>query len=538
MIVRTDRERGALAVYSENPRHAMMAEFLQRGRPAQQFQEGLIVRLPWEDDVVRTLCANGVEGTHWYPLFRDYNPPLVEGRFVPMPHQLATAAFLAWHPRAFCTSTMRTGKTASVALALDYLRGRSPGAALVVCPVSVMRGVWERTLRPLMNVRVLCGTRAQRLEALADPRAGAFVINYDGLKIIERELAAAVASGRITKAVIDELSHYGNATTQRWKAANRVFNSPARPVGRLWGLTGTPGADTLAVHGYVALVNPVKMPWQSRGKWQTAVQYKWGREAWMWKDRPEAAALVRDVMQPNIRFRKEDVLENLPPVMRTRRDAELSPEQERMARNLRTEMCALTAGKALVTADQKSALISKLFQTAAGSVISTTGTETLDCQPRIGLILELVASTSRKTVIFCSYRGVVDGLAAALRKAGVSVMAVHGGVTGSARDRIFAAFQQEGDPRVLVAHPTTTAYGTELAAADQLILNGPPLQGAHTYMQGLERLSSAKQTSDRISIVEVAAIEEERLFFDALDARTGTAEAVASLFDRITGGER
>jgi SNF2 family DNA or RNA helicase len=462
-----------------------------------------------------------------------------------MPHQLDTAAFLAANGRAYCTSTMRTGKTASAVMAFDFVKGRFKTyrgqdlTALVVCPVSVMEGVWARTFRqtcPEMRVRVIRGTADQRRNILKKEDTDVFIINFDGLKLLEPQVGAGFRSNRLNVLVIDELSHYGNTRCQRWKSADRIINPPRKEDGPdwVWGLTGTPSADVMSAFGYGMLVNPDNMRWKTVHGWQSAVQYKWGPEAWQWKDRPEAPELVKEALQPNIRFNKADVLRDLPPVTRTRLEAPLTKEQERVFKELKREMLALTANGKIVTADRKVELASKLFQVAAGGVISEDGTATVDCSHRNGLIRELVETNERKTVVFCAFRAVVDQLAAYLNDCGIPTATVHGGVTGRTRDGIFDDFQNTDKYRVLVAHPVTTAYGTELAAADQLIINGPLMSGTHTYMQGLERLSSSRQTSGQVSVVEIVCSAEEGVFLDALDGKTGRAEAAAKLFEYVT----
>lgn len=498
---------------------------------------GQIVKLPMKEEVFAKLFKNGVNLNEYWEFYKDYDPPLVEGLYTPMPHQLETAAFLANNPRAYCTSTMRTGKTASVIMALDYLaRYRNePGATLIVCPVSVMHSVWATTILSMTDLEVglLRGTKVQRRKELAIPR-GYYIINYDGVDLLLPELSHMVAQGAIRKVVIDELNHYGNPTAKRWKAANKIFNG-ATPVPYLWGLTGTPTADSLAVFGYATMVNPVNMPWTNKTAWQTAVQYKWGYEAWQWSDKNDAHLTIQRVMQPNIRFKKEDVLKNLPPIMRTRREAALTKEQLTLFNKLKAEMRALTEGGEVITADQKATLISKLFQIAAGQVITKSQeVAAVAHKPRLDLLEQLISESPNKSVIFCAFRGVIEDLSKALNARGIPTEQVHGNVTGKARDKIFHDFQYLEHPKVLVAHPMTTAYGTELAAADQLILNGPLLSGTHTYMQGLERLSSIKQKSSVITVIEVVASKEEAMFFDALNKRINWANATASLFEHIT----
>jgi hypothetical protein len=543
MMIRTDRNKRLIALYVGPEERSGAAGLEPLAEESWPHVDGLFMKVPWTDAAVEALAGCGAPGSGWSAFNRDYDPPLVEGRYAPMPHQLETAAFLAAHPRAYCTSTMRTGKTASVVMAFDYLYRRGDAnAALVVCPVSVMNGVWARTFRetlPDLEAVVVRGD-ARKREKLLGRSAAVYVVNYDGLKGLEIPLREMLGvGGNINAVVIDELSHYGNPSTARWKVANRLFNPSKGPGPRyLWALTGTPGADVMSVFGFAHLVNPAAMPWKVRLHWQSAVQYHYGTEAWMWRDRPTAPETVKSVLQPNIRFSKDEVLKDLPPVVRTRLEAPLSAEQTRMFEGLKREMLALTRSGKLVTADVKAGLVSKLFQTAAGGVIADGGAcARVDCGPRNALILKLVRDNPRKTVIFCAFRGVVDALAEYLHSEGVPTVCVHGSVTGAARDRAFESFQNSDEYRAMVAHPVTTAYGTELAAADQLIINGPLLSGTHTYMQGLERLSSAKQTSGQVNVVEIVCSEEEGVFMDSLDKRTGQAEATARLFEFVTGGE-
>jgi SNF2 family DNA or RNA helicase len=253
----------------------------------------------------------------------------------------------------------------------------------------------------------------------------------------------------------------------------------------------------------------------------------------MWEDKPEAPMVIQQVMQPNIRYKKEDVLSSLPPVVTSSRSTELTKEQFKLYAEMKEQMIALTKENEVVTADQKAALISKLFQIALGTVITDNGIARLDNRLRVDLIEELIKSTERKTVIFVSFVAAIDDLVTQLNNRKIKTVKVDGSVTGNTRDNIFRDFQKPGGTEVLVAHPITTAYGVELAAADQLILNGPLVSGTHTYMQGIERLSSAKQESDSISIVELTATEEERYFFSQLNKKTGKANATAKLFELI-----
>jgi SNF2 family DNA or RNA helicase len=466
-----------------------------------------------------------------------YKPELAGG-CQPMPHQLETAGFLIANKRAYCTSDTRTGKTLACAMALDYLRRTEPGGTLIVCPLSVMDSAWGQSIRtadPEARVGLLRGSKRQRQELLSR-RYPYYVINYDGLVIIENELRKLIMESLITKVVIDELNHFGNPSAHRYKVADRLFNSPAVPVKYMWGLTGTPGADSMAVFGMCKLINFGGIPWKSKSAWQAAAQIKWGSEAWQWKDRPEAPHIIKRVMQPTIRYTREEVLPSLPPVIHIGKEAAMSEEQSGYYDELKRDLIVRFERGDTVTADQKASLLSKLFQICAGVVLTDRGTVVLDNAPRVAMLKDLINETPKKTVIYCHFTAVIDDLVEKLGRDFTAVK-VDGSVTGGRRDAVFKAFREEADPRVLIAHQKTVAYGTELAAADQLINNGPQMSGVSTYSQGLDRASSMEQSSDRISVIDVWTSPEEKMYMASLNARKRHSDIISNLFTLIGRGE-
>jgi superfamily II DNA or RNA helicase len=477
------------------------------------------------------LDVRGMSSFSW-----RYVPEIAEPGLRIMPHQWETAEFMTIHDRAYNTSDTRTGKTLAQVLALDYFRKIGEGgAALIVCPLSVMDGAWRSTIRkvdPSSGVGLLRGTKAQRLAIFNKPH-NYYVVNYDGLALLEEALRSAILSGWVTKVVVDELNHFGNPSAARYKMADKLFNNPVRPVRRMWGLTGTPGADSLAVFGMCKMINYAAMPWKSKGAWQAATQSKYGPEAWQWRDCPETPGIIQSVMQPNIRYAREAVLTSLPPVAHFGREAALSKEQRKYYETFKEELIVefeKTEGR--VTATQKSAMLAKLFQICLGAVITDNGVAILDNKPRIGLLKELILGSPRKTVIYCHYVEAINDLVKKLSKDFTAVK-VDGSVTGAARDAIFRDFRDRRDPRVLVAHQKTVAYGVELAAADQIINNGPQMSGVATYSQGLDRASSLEQSSARITVIDVWASPEERDYARGLNDRKSHSDVISGLFDGI-----
>lgn len=510
----------------------------------------VIAVVPMHEDTLTILRNQGLPSKGMEPLLFKYTVPLVEGAHMAMAHQVATAAFLSSHPRAYCTSTMRTGKTASVILGLDYLNRvkGDRGATLIVATVSNLTGVWlhgiKSTLPGARVVVVHGGTgaadRARKLKQNADY----YIINYDGVKMVEEQLIDMVEQGIITKVVLDELTHYGNASSGRWKSMNRVVNgrpkdkhNRGRAVKYCWGLTGTPGNDPRPYFGMCRLVNPDKFPCRTMGAWQNMTMFKYANSTWAWKIKRGTAELLTQVMQPTIRYDKKDVMD-LPPVVEQYRDCELTKEQEQALKTMRDDMYMIASSGELVEATQKSAMLHKLYQIALGTVIKNGETVQLDASKRMNGLLEVVKEApNKKCVIFMSYVDAMDTTAEFLRKAGYTVGIVRGAVSGKRRDRIFHDFLHQKDPQILIAHPMTTAFGTELASASTMIFNGPPLSGGFVYGQALERLSSLRQKQngvDQIQIIKFSGCKEEAAMFKGLDSGKETNALINDIFASIT----
>lgn len=498
-----------------------------------------LVMLPCKEDTILLLRNHGLPVDGMEPFRIRYRAPLAEGLYPPMAHQLTTAAFCSVNKRAYVTSTMRTGKTYSMVACMDYLQtsGQVQGAALIVATVSNLTGVWYHTLTTTLphrhTVVVHGGTgKADRITKLNQP-ADYYVINYDGVKMVKDELIDMVNNNRIGMVVVDELTHYGNTTSARFKALDAVVNGK-KPVPYVWGLTGSPGDNPIPVFGFCKLINRDRMLCQKMVSWRDLTQFKYGREAWQWRNRSNCADIIYATMQPNIRFDKKDIMD-LPPVVYQLRDCEMSGEQEVAYRQVKDDMVALLESGEVIEAVHKASVMGKLFQIAQGTAIVSGGqTVDLDNQSRLRTIVECIEEASQKTVIFCAYTGVIDRLARQLRDKGYSVETVDGRVTGNKRTRIFHDFQNAKDPQVLICHPQTTAFGVELAAADTMIFNGPPLSGGFIYEQALERLSSLKQKAKQIAIIQIAATREEREFFKGLDGGVKASELVNEMFANLT----
>lgn len=495
-----------------------------------------LVQLPWCEDACRLLQNVGISTVDAAPVFHK-SQLLVEGVYKPMWHQLFTAAFITLNPRCYVLSDPRTGKTGCLLIAMDYMQryGIVPGAFLIITTVTTMRNVWENGITStLPGVRVQLVNGKGREKQLENP-ADYYVTNYDSIRLSQEAFAKAVRDGRIAGVVIDELTHVGNVSSQRYQAINAIVNR--LNVKHVIGITGSPAENNVkTVFGMCKMINATRLPCTTQKAWIGMTTYAYGTEPFMRQISSAAPKIIHEAMQPAVRFNKKDIID-LPPVVTQTRSCSLSSEQMKLRLSLRQQAIALLDSGEVITAANGGVLYQKLMQVSQGIAIGEDGTvHQIDSKDRTNTILEAIGETYRKVVVFCCYKGVIAKLATEIANAGYTVGVVDGSITGERRAKVLHSFQYEKDPHVLICHPTTTAYGVELSAADTLIFNGPPPLGGFIYAQALERLSSAKQTADKISIIRIVASPEEKKFFKSLDMGRDMGSFISTLFEDFRRG--
>jgi len=265
--------------------------------------------------------------------------------FEPFEHQRATASFLVANHRAFCFNEQGTGKTASVIWAADQLMNAGiVKRALIVCPLSIMQSAWQADLFKFAvhrSVDVAYGDAKKRAK-IVKSTAQFVIINYDGLTTIADEL---LNNGNFDLIVIDEANAYKNVQTKRWKLMNKLVTASTR----LWLLTGTPASQSpLDAYGLGRLCVPQKAP-RFFGDYRESVMQQMSMYRWI--PRPYAEQIVFDMLQPAIRFTKEECLD-LPDVIHTSRYAPLTPSQSKYYKMLKDQMLMEAAGGGGVAAGQ------------------------------------------------------------------------------------------------------------------------------------------------------------------------------------------
>lgn len=442
--------------------------------------------------------------------------------FEPFEHQKETAEFLALRRRAFCFNEQGTGKTASVIWAADYLLSRGViNRVLVVCPLSIMQASWQNDLFKFAvhrTVDVAHGT-ADRRKKVINGTASFVIINYDGVPSVFEELKA----GGFDLIVIDEANAYKNVQTKRWRLMRKLLG----PKTGLWMLTGTPAAQSpVDAYGLAKMCVPDRAP-QFFGDFRQSVMLQYSM--YRWEPRPEAKQIVYDMLQPAIRFEKEQCLD-LPPVTFMTRVAPMTPEQRRYYKQLKDEML-LESGGEEVSAVNAAAKMTKLLQISGGAVYSDNRVVVqFDVSNRLQVIEEVIEEASNKVLIFAPFTHTINLLSEHLTKAGIANAIIDGSVPVAKRTQVFKDFQEKPDPTVLVIQPQAAAHGVTLTAADTIIWYSP-VTSVETYLQANARIDRPGQKHP-MTVFHIQGSPIEARLYAMLQGNISNHEQLVDLYKK------
>lgn len=473
------------------------------------------VLVHWDVSEVTTLRNLNIDVPS--PIRGRYDWP---GKYKPFDHQRKTAEFLTLNRKGFCFNEQGTGKTASAIWAADFLMKRGyVNRVLVVCPLSIMDSAWRADLFHFAmhrKVDIAYGSAEKRRKVLASD-AEFVIINYDGLSIVEDEVRA----GGFDLFIVDEASHYKNPKTTRWKTLDRLVG----PDAWLWMMTGTPAAQgPMDAYGLAKLVNPREIP-----RTWTAFRDQVMRQQtrFKWTPKPDAVNTVHRVLQPAIRFTKDECLD-LPDMVYTKREVPMTAQQKKYYNKLKKEF-VLTLDDDGVTAVNAAIVMNKLLQIASGAVYTDDGdTVEFDISARYKVLKESIDESSHKVLVFVPFKSTIEMLTERLRADNISTEVIAGAVPVGRRNEIFKAFQTQPDPRVLVIQPQAAAHGVTLTAANTVVW-WAPTASLETFAQANARVHRSGQTN-KCTVVQLHSAPVEERIYKLLGERIDVHSQVVDLY--------
>jgi SNF2 family DNA or RNA helicase len=415
--------------------------------------------------------------------------------------------------------------------------------ALIWSPLSTLERVWSDECFFHLghrSIAVLHGTAKKRRKLFENNAFDFYVVNHDGIDIIselvwrerrvrrtagpaipgidqpENAVQHVLATANLIRddidlIIIDELGMFRNQTTNRWKVADKLI----KPHMWVWGMTGTPiPQEPSDAYAEVKLVKPDRVPmYYTDFRHMTMQQLS----EYIWIPKPEATKIVYEVMQPSIRYVRDQCFD-LPPCTYSTREPPLSDEQKKHYKELAKQMYTEIAG-GKVTALNEGVKMSKLIQCACGVVYDNEGKEReINSRPRIDTLIEIIEQCEHKVIVFVPNRAPLLMLQRELEKVFPGAVAVvHGNVAKGKRDTIFAEFQKLHNPRILLADAGCMSHGLTLTEASTIVWYGPEMSN-DTYVQANGRITRSGQKNAQ-HIIHLASTEVERRIYARLRER-------------------
>lgn len=441
----------------------------------------------------------------------------------PFATQRTTAALLTMNSRAYVLSEMGTGKTRAALFACDHMfENNEIKRVLVVAPLSTLTQVWDKEIfryfTHLSTAVIHHPVRKKRFQILKDSAAAQIhIINHDGVKMMRQELI----DQNYDVIIIDEVATFRNPSTQLWKAMRAV----SRNVRYVWGLTGSPMPnEPTDAWGIARLLTPKQAPeYKKTFKRKTMFQVT----EFKWVAKPDANDHVYAMLQPAVRFKRDDCVE-LPDV--SYKTIEVPPSKqvkdtyENMVKKLK-----LGFQEGTVTAANEGVLFNKLLQISCGWVYTQArGIVRLDNKTRIQELLDVYEQSAGKVICFTNFKHSTEELYLRVMKK-VPCATVHGGTPARYRNDIFNSFQDTDGKSMLIAHPQCMAHGLTLTSANTIVWF-TPTTSLEIYEQANARITRPGQTRKSL-IVHLTGSPIESKIYGRLRQRARLQGALLDMFN-------
>jgi SNF2 family DNA or RNA helicase len=485
----------ALALKLKNP--ARVLETVPTAK-AISLRGQTLVTVPHKINEVRNLRALGIAAPS--PILHYYDWP---GQFTPYEHQQMTAAFLTVNAKCLVLNEIGTGKTQSALWAADYLmKIGDVKKVLILSPLSTLERVWGDAIFKGFYHRkhvVLHGTAARR-KRLLDTEADFYIINHDGFNIIAEDLI-----GKVDLVIVDEAAVLRNPSTSRYKYFKKWMNK--NPDTRLWLMTGTPTPNDPT--DAWTLSQLVDSPYSTRTytAFRDQVMMKVGQ--WRFVPRPESMEIVRNTLQPAIRYTRDECFDLPDTVIQTRKVDLTAEQKQHYTTMMRQLVIELDSEDSTISAVNEAVKVQKLVQIACGVAYTDDGQDfEVDCSPRVNAVKEVIEEAGEKVIVFVPLTGTLNMLERELSKRWATAV-VNGAVSSKKRNQIFHDFQHSKDPRVLIAHPATMAHGLTLTSASTVIWYGP-ITSNEQYVQANGRVERiGKRHVSNVVHIEATDLEHK-----------------------------
>lgn len=441
----------------------------------------------------------------------------------PFEHQKQTVEFLLRNMRDFNLSDIGTGKTLSALWATDFLfHNKVIKKVLIISTLTSLQLVWAAEIFenfPHRYYAVAHGSKAERIRMIKSD-VHYVIINHDGVETVLDELIAE----KFDIVIIDESTAYKNASSDRSKTARKLVKNTKA----VWAITGNPRPNSpIEVFSQVKIVNPSNpyLPMYFTQFRDTVVQEV---VQGVWVSKPNANAIVHAVLQPAIRFTRDECLD-IPPVLYQYVDGSMSKEQTKAYEEMRKNLyIQYESGE--ITASNAGVKVLKLLQITAGVVKDDNGNEFyVDDSEKMNVIMDTFEELGRtKLIVVAAFVGVVKRLKQQFIDKKIKCDMIYGDVPMKQRTNIINDFQK-GDLQILVVQPQAVSHSVTLTASSTIVWHSYVSSG-ETYNQMNGRITRAGQTKKQFVKHLINSKAEKRVVEMILNPKMKESQELLAMF--------
>lgn len=454
-----------------------------------------------------------------------------------MKHQLVSLKHDEANTEVFDMSDPGTGKTFVRIMAFARDRKKGGGCMLVLAPRSLLRAAWANDFAKFApHLKVSVATANNREEAFA-ASADVYITNHDAAKWLIKQKPAFWAKFKNGHVAADEATAYKHHTSQRSKAALRIFQPKERIFKKRIAMTATPTSNGICdVWHQVALLDGGKRLGGSFYGFRNSVctpqqMSRFNAHAVKWHDKEGAEeavfGLISDIV---IRHRIEDCVD-IPATHIYSVEYELTPKQRKAYDDMSEAqilMLSKKKGGPSLSAVNAAAVQTKLCQIASGAVYDNDGKPHIIDNSRYESIIDM-CEVRKHPIVFFFWKHQRDALVAEAESRGLTYAVLDGDASDKERAAVEVKYQL-GHFDILFGHPKTVAHGFTFTAGTSTIWTSPT-PDLEWWKQGNRRQARIGQKHKTEIVVCLATNTlEERIYNEILMPKDGRMSTLLDLF--------
>lgn len=471
------------------------------------------------------------------PKYTYKMPPLAE-------YQHRAVVYLVNVPMAPLFADCGMGKTYCTLVSTEIQMEKgilTRGKTLIVGKLSTMETGWQEDAAKFTNLKVqVLWTKSQykrkeKLLAMLNTPADIYLINHDGVKVMEEALIAA----NFEKIVIDESTILKGFRGDSEKLKGGMFGKAILRVAHSarWRaiLTGTPAPNGpkdlwgqmyfLDQHGIFlektyndfmgAYYDMVDM--RTKGNRNTPIS---PRDPHKFVPKPDAIDRVSVLIEPlSFRVRMRDHLKDMPELTIMRRSLIMGPEQQGhyddMVERLRVEI-----NDERITVSIALTQLMKLRQITGGFIIDETEkAHEIKGNPKMDelhtLVTEEIGQDS-KIIIYAQYQWEIKEIESRYKDQGL--VTVYGGNNSATNLENIKKFREDPAIRFAVLHPKSGAHGITFTMAHYMIFYSVSYSAEDNY-QCVKRIERAGQKHPMFVYYLLCADSIDETMFEVLELK-------------------